>query len=292
MQVLQWVVALAIEGEVASVFEAAADEQRGQVVIRVRVGAAHVGAVEAGGVVEQGLVLLVGRAEAVEECGERLEVRFLDAAEFGDLLRLPTVVCKRVCAAADSGDAFGREIAGGKANGDDACRVGSSARRTRSSMARALAFKSLTSAMSFGGAVVTSALGSRPALAGGQAGFEIANGGGELVEALTVIRADALLQRFELILDAIEQAAVALEAAQDYRAALDGVFDKKLLIQRDGTGDRRIVGRLRVQERLRLPVPIITGSDGKRVALPVFSAMTWSSETLCGRGRGSRPVRR
>ena len=41
-----------------------------------------------------------------------------------------------------------------------------------------------------------------------------------------------------------------------------------------------IIEPLRVQERLRLPVPIITGSDGKRVALPVFSAMTWSSETL------------
>src|SRR5262249_39908881 len=59
-QVRQRVVLLLVEGEVLAVAEAAAREQDGEVVVGVRVGAAHAGAVQHHRPVQQRLVALAG----------------------------------------------------------------------------------------------------------------------------------------------------------------------------------------------------------------------------------------
>ena len=112
VEVGQRIVLFRVKGEVLAVLETSASEQRGQVVVRVRIGAAHVGAVKYGGAVKQGAALFGDAAQTAEKGGEIAELRFLNAAQLAELLLAMPVVCELVRVRFHPGNHAGCDAAG------------------------------------------------------------------------------------------------------------------------------------------------------------------------------------
>ena len=122
-EVRHWRVADGVEGKMLTVFEAAAGEDEGEVLVAVGVGVAEAASIKHLRVIEQRAAGFGDVAEGFEEIGEGLHLGFFDLLQFGNLVGFVAVMGEAVRFAFHAGHVW-HDAEGAERERDDARAVG------------------------------------------------------------------------------------------------------------------------------------------------------------------------